>query len=84
VVCNHPAALDVGILAAAIKRDDLKILVSDIPIVQMFPNIAPHSIPVFYNTSRRLETIRSAIRHLEKGGAIFLFPRGNVEPDPAV
>ena len=24
------------------------------------------------------------MRHLENGGAIFLFPRGNVEPDPAV
>ena len=40
VLCNHPAAYDVAILAAAIHRDDLKIIASDIPIVQMLPNIA--------------------------------------------
>ena len=84
VVCNHPAALDVVILAAAIKRNDLKIIASDIPIVQMLPHIAQHSIPVPYNIPRRLQTVRSAIRHLEGDGAIFIFPRGNVEPDPAV
>ncbi len=84
VVCNHPAALDVVILAAAIKRNDLKIIASDIPIVQMLPHIAQHSIPVPYNIPRRLQTVRSTIRHLESAGAILIFPRGNVEPDPAV
>jgi hypothetical protein len=84
VVCNHPAALDVVILAAAIQRDDLKILASDIPIVQMLPHVAWHTIPVYYDISKRLQTVRSAIRHLEQSGAILIFPRGNVEPDPAV
>ncbi|HSB65637.1 MAG TPA: 1-acyl-sn-glycerol-3-phosphate acyltransferase [Anaerolineales bacterium] len=84
VVCNHPAALDVAILAAAIKREDLKVLASDIPIVQLLPHIAEHSIPVYYDLVKRIHTVRSAVRHLESGGAIFLFPRGNVEPDPAV
>jgi hypothetical protein len=84
VVCNHPASYDVVILAACIQRDDLKILVSDIPIVQMLPNIAKHSIPVPYNIPDRLQTVRSAIQHLNNNGAILLFPRGNVEPDPVV
>lgn len=84
VVCNHPAAYDVVILAASIQRDDLRILASDIPIVQMLPNISRHSIPVPYNIPARLQTVRSAIQHLKNDGAILLFPRGNVEPDPAV
>ncbi len=84
VVCNHPAALDVVILSAAIKRDDLKIVASDIPILQMFPYIRQHIIPVFYDISLRLRTVRDTIRHLEQGGAILIFPRGDVEPDPAV
>jgi hypothetical protein len=84
VVCNHPASYDVVILAACIQRDDLKILASDIPIVQMLPNIAKHSIPVPYNIPDRLQTVRSAIQHLNNNGAILLFPRGNVEPDPVV
>jgi hypothetical protein len=84
VVCNHPAAYDVVILAASIKRDDLKIIASDIPLVQILPNIAKHSIPVPYHIPSRLQTVRSALQHLKNDGAILLFPRGNVEPDPAV
>jgi hypothetical protein len=84
VVCNHPAAYDVAILAASIQRDDLKIIASDIPIVQMLPNIAAHMIPVPYHIPSRLQTVRSAIHHLNNAGAILIFPRGNVEPDPSV
>ncbi len=84
VICNHPAAYDVAILAAAIQRDDLKIIASDIPIVQMLPHVAEHTIPVPYHIPSRLQTVRSTIQHLKNGGAILIFPRGNVEPDPAV
>jgi len=84
VVCNHPAAYDVVILAACIQRDDLKILASDIPLVQMLSNIAKHIIPVPYNIPDRLQTVRSTIQHLKNNGAILIFPRGNVEPDPVV
>jgi hypothetical protein len=84
VICNHPAAYDVAILASAIPRDDLQILASDIPIIQMLPNISSHIIPVPYHIPSRLQTVRSAIQHLKQDGAIFLFPRGNVEPDPVV
>jgi hypothetical protein len=84
VICNHPAAYDVAILAAAIPREDLKILASDIPIVQIFPYISQHIIPVPYHIPSRFQTVRSTIHHLKNDGAIFLFPRGNVEPDPCV
>jgi hypothetical protein len=84
VICNHPASYDVVILAAAIQRDDLKIIASDIPLVQMLPNIAEHSIPVPYDIPSRLQTVRSTIQHLQSDRAILIFPRGNVEPDPAV
>ncbi len=84
VLCNHPAAYDVAILAAAVHRDDLKIIASDIPIVQLLPNIASHVIPVPYHIPSRLQTVRTTIQHLNSAGAILIFPRGNVEPDPTV
>jgi hypothetical protein len=84
VVCNHPAAYDVAILASAIRRDDLKILASDIPIIQLFPNIAPHAIVVPYHIPSRRQTIKATIGQLREGGAVLLFPRGDVEPDPAI
>jgi hypothetical protein len=30
-----------------------------------------------------MQTVRNAIRHLKGGGALLIFPRGNIEPDPA-
>ena len=84
VVSNHPAAYDVFILVAAIQRPDLMVLASDIQIIQMLPHMAEHIIPVPYHIPSRLETIKSTEKHLKNGGAIFLFPRGNIEPDPAV
>ncbi len=84
VICNHPAAYDVVILIASIRRDDLKVLASDIQLVQMLPNVAEHCIPVPYHIPARLKTVRSTIQHLKNDGAILIFPRGNVEPDPAV
>jgi hypothetical protein len=65
VVCNHPAAYDVAILAASIKRDDLKILGSDVQIIRMLPNLNEHAITVPYNIPSRLETVRNTIRQLQ-------------------
>jgi hypothetical protein len=84
LMCNHPAAYDVIILVACIHRDDLKILGSDVALVQKLPNIAKHIIPVPYHIPSRLQTVRAVIHHLKSGGAVLIFPRGNVEPDPAV
>ena len=84
VAGNHPAAFDIVILVAAIQREDLKIIISDIPIIQLLPNIAMHCIPVPYHIPARYQTVRDSIEHLENGGTLFIFPRGNVEPDPAV
>ena len=84
VVCNHPAAYDAAILGACIKRDDLKMMASDIQIIQMLPNVAEHMIPVPYYIPARLQTVRTTIRHLQNGGSVLVFPRGDVEPDPAI
>ena len=84
LMCNHPAAYDVIIIAACIRRDDLKALGSDVEIIKQFPNIANLIIPVPYHIPSRLQTVRASIQHLKNGGALLIFPRGNVEPDPAV
>ncbi len=84
VVSNHPGSADGLAIAASLPRNDLKIVVSALPFIRSLPNSAQHFIytdPL--EPHKRMEVIRSSIRHLRNGGALLLFPRGQVEPDPA-
>ncbi|GMR10881.1 MAG: hypothetical protein BMS9Abin28_1705 [Anaerolineae bacterium] len=84
VVSNHPGSADGLAIAASLPRNDLKIVVSALPFIRSLPNSARHLIytdPL--EPHKRMEVVRSSIRHLRDGGALLLFPRGKVEPDPA-
>ncbi|HEU4847668.1 MAG TPA: hypothetical protein VFT03_05675, partial [Rubrobacteraceae bacterium] len=41
-------------------------------------------ITVSEGSSGRLGAVRTAARHLKRGGALLTFPGGEIEPDPAV
>lgn len=84
LVSNHPAAYDVIITAAALGRDDLKVISSNLPFVSLLPSIMPHFIFISDNPHGRMATVRSALRHLLDGGVLLIYPRGDAEPDPAV
>lgn len=84
VASNHPGAYDLLILAASLTRDDLKIISSDIAIFHQLPSIDPHFIPISADPHRRMAAFRAGLRHLLDGKALLLFPRGDVELDPAL
>lgn len=84
VVANHPGGADALAVAAQLPRNDLKIVVSALPFVRNLPNSASHLIYTTLDPHQRMEVVRSAIRHLREGGALLIFPRGVVEPDPDV
>ena len=84
VVSNHPGSADGLAIAASLPRNDLKIVVSALPFIRSLPNSAQHLIytdPL--EPHKRMEVVRSSVRHLRDGGALLIFPRGKVEPDPA-
>jgi hypothetical protein len=49
------------------------------------PHLSRHAIfsPPVKNTFGRMGAVRNAIQHLKDGGALLIFPRGGIEPDPA-
>jgi hypothetical protein len=86
VAANHPGTVDGLVIAANLPRPDLKILASGMPFIRSLPATARHLIyvtrpPAMY---ARMNAIRAAIRHLKEGGALLIFPGGNVEPDPGI
>jgi hypothetical protein len=85
IVSNHPASYDGVVISAFVNRPDFKIMIGEIPPYRYLPHISRHAIfsPPVKNTYGRMQTIRNAIQHLKDGGALLIFPRGGIEPDPA-
>jgi hypothetical protein len=84
VVSNHPGAYDLLILVANLFREDLKIISSDFAFIRHLPSVAPHFITITDDPYRRMISFRTALRHLQDDKALLIFPRGEIELDPAL
>jgi hypothetical protein len=85
VASNHPGAYDIVALIATIGRDDIRIIASGVPFTRSLIATSPHLIyvnPDNLGAPDRMVAIRSSIRHLQKGGALLIYPTGIVDPDP--
>ena len=78
VISNHPGTYD------SLARDDLNIIATGFPLLRRLPAASRRLIFVDPQAHLNLSVIRSTIRHLRSGGSVLIFPRGRVEPDPAV
>jgi len=84
LAANHPGLADSLALFAAIRRGDLRVVAAERPFLDALPNTSRYLIPVSDESSGRLGAVRTAARHLKRGGALLTFPGGRIEPDPAV
>lgn len=85
IASNHPAAYDGMVISACVARPDYKIIIGDVPPYRYLPNVSRYAIfsPQPPDIHGRMLAVRRAIRHLKNGGALLMFPRGGIEPDPA-
>jgi len=85
VAANHPGSVDALAITSQIRRQDLKVVASGLGFLRHLPELSRHLIYVpRYDTQGRMGVVRSVIHHLADGGAVLIFPSGNIEPDPAV
>jgi 1-acyl-sn-glycerol-3-phosphate acyltransferase len=82
VASNHPGSYDSLLLISCLARDDLKIFVSDVPILRGLYATSHHFIYTPADPHRRMEALREGARHLQAGGALLVFATGVVDPDP--
>jgi hypothetical protein len=83
IAANHPGAYDSLVITSRLPRDDVKIISSDIPFVKRFPDTSKHIIFSAPDPHTRMWAARKALRHLKDGGALLVFARGTMDPDPA-
>lgn len=85
VAANHPGSVDALAITSHIRRRDLKVVASGLGFLRHLPELSRHLIFVpRHDTQGRMGAVRSMIHHLSDGGAVLIFPGGNIEPDPAV
>lgn len=78
---NHPGAYDSLALTSQIPRNDLMLLVSDIPFLRVLENAAKHFIFVDFTASGGMQVLQQCVRNLQMGRTILFFPHREVEPD---
>ncbi len=85
IAANHPASIDSVVISAHVPRRDYKVIIGEIPFFKNLPNIRHNAIfaPDPGDSMGRMQVVREVIRHLKNDGAILIFPRGSIEPDPA-
>jgi hypothetical protein len=84
IASNHPGTVDSITLAASASREDLKIIASGVPFLRNLAHASRHLILLPREELQgRMMAARTAIHHLRSGGALLLFARGNIDPDPA-
>jgi hypothetical protein len=84
IASNHPGYFDGVAIACGLPRQDVKVIAGDYPLVRGTPTLHQYFIYAGEELTRRMLAIRDALRHLQNGGALLLFPSGTIDPDPAV
>lgn len=86
LVSNHPGLADSVSLFSAIPREDLRTVAAERAFLRALPNTSGYLISLNENGGSRtgLGSLRKASQHLRRGGALLTFPRGGIEPDPAI
>jgi len=79
---NHPGALDSLAILSCLPRDDTKVLLSDVGFTRAFTDARRYFIFVAPEAGCRIAALRASIDYLQSGGAVLIFPHGDVEPDP--
>ena len=81
-VANHAGLGDAHAVLASSPRRDTRVLANDFALLPALPNFGRHVIVV--DAERPLSALRAGLRHLRGGGSLLLYPRGEIEADPAL
>jgi hypothetical protein len=82
VLANHPGTFDSIFVSAMLRRNDLQILAWGWPLLRRLPATSQHMIYATDDPHQRMGVFRTAIRRLQAGKALLIFPTSDLDPDP--
>jgi 1-acyl-sn-glycerol-3-phosphate acyltransferase len=83
IASNHPGAFDSLAIIAGLPRRDTGVVLAATPFFRVFRHARRHFIYSTLDPYTRMAVLRSAVRHLQAGGALVIFATGKLDPDPA-
>lgn len=84
VVANHAGAADSVGAFSCVSRKDSSVVAGRRPMLEVLPHISRHLIFLGTDPVGRMGDMRTIINKLKSGETVILFPRGLLEPDPAL
>jgi 1-acyl-sn-glycerol-3-phosphate acyltransferase len=84
LLANHPGMTDAPAIFASLPRSDVHIVAAPHLLFRTLPHMSRYLLYVSEDSHKRLAVVRNVIRQLHAGGTVLLFPRGALEPDPAM
>jgi 1-acyl-sn-glycerol-3-phosphate acyltransferase len=82
VLANHPGTFDSIFVSAMLRRNDLQILAWGWPFLRRLPATSQHMIFATDDPHQRMSVFRTAVRRLQAGDALLIFPTSDLDPDP--
>ncbi|MEK7649146.1 MAG: 1-acyl-sn-glycerol-3-phosphate acyltransferase [Patescibacteria group bacterium] len=79
IISNHPGYIDVPVVLQAIKRHDIKVMVTEKRYPQFTALYGDHFVPAPSSGTQAKNVLGEARRHIVQGGVFLLFPSGEVE-----
>ncbi|MGB4595294.1 MAG: 1-acyl-sn-glycerol-3-phosphate acyltransferase [Anaerolineaceae bacterium] len=84
VVANHAGAADSIGAFSCVSRKDSSVVAGKRPMLEVLPHISRHLIFLETDPVGRMIDMHRIIGKLKLGETVILFPRGLLEPDPAL
>lgn len=84
IASNHPGTFDLFTIVSRVPRDDIKFIISGVPFVRNLPAVSRYLIYTTSDPYGRMNVVREAIKHVNSGGCLILYPTGILDPDPEV
>ncbi len=77
IICNHPGTGEIPIILSALRREDLKIIVSD---EQVYRHLPPDIAEKYFLSAKKdYKTMRAFLKgaeeHIRNGGIFLIFPK---------
>jgi hypothetical protein len=84
IASNHPGTFDLFTVLAGLPRDDVRLIISGVPVVRSLPAAEKYLIYTTADPHGRMGVVRQATQHVREGGCLLLFPTGILDPDPEI